>query len=233
MPLFPIFLLFWTKRLFGGTKLSGVEAGRGLKPIPRSRRCQLHQGSPRKLHTGTGKRRIPDPGQLLTAQQHHFGGIRQQFGDSAWEKKRPSDRNPAPRGARVGLDPHPSSRPAPQGRIWGRFPELPDTRRTAQLHVGTFYSPDALAHCFCSTAKALFIPNRSPSPSSCFFSLYQHPLFPHPSTTLLLSTFGIFSLLGACFLGRSQRTIHSDSLLFFFFSPKIHINYMQNIVHRD
>lgn len=107
--------------------------------------------------------------------------------------------------------------PRSSGRIWGRFPELPDTRRTAQLHVGTFYSPDALAHCFCSTAKALFIPNRSPSPSSCFFSLYQHPLFPHPSTTLLLSTFGIFSLLGACFLGRSQRTIHSDSLLFFFF----------------
>lgn len=180
MVLFPIFLLFWTKRLFGGTKLSGVEAGRGLKPIPRSWRCQLHQGSPRKLHTGTGKRRIPDPGQLLTAQQHHFGGIRQQFGNLAWKKQRPSDRNPAPRGARVGLDPHPSSHPAPRGRIWGRFPELPDTRRTAQLHVGTFYSPDALAHCFCSTAKALFIPNRSPSPSSCFFSLYQHPLFPTP-----------------------------------------------------
>lgn len=78
---------------------------------------------------------------------------------------------------------------------------------------------------FSGCTRALFLLNSQsfihsePFPFSLFmfFSLYQHPLFPHPSTTLLLSTFGIFSLLGACFLGRSQRTIHSDSLLFFFF----------------
>lgn len=50
------------------------------------------------------------------------------------------------------------------GRIWNRFPELLDTE-IAQLHVGTFYSLDALSHCFCSTAKDLLIPNCSPSPS--------------------------------------------------------------------
>lgn len=132
-----------------------------------------------------------------------------------------AERTPALRGAPVAAGllamPPPSPRWAArpllqrEERLRDRFHELVDTLRTAQLDVGTFYSLDALAHCFCSTAKALLIQNRHPSPPPRHAFLTTYPLFP----PLNRSSASTWSFLSAWSLSAQQQLTDNSFRIFF------------------
>lgn len=188
----------WRERALGYGSRTWLEADPREMEMPTPPR--ITSAAP---HMGMGKVRIPDPGQ---PQQHHFGDIWQQCGVFAWrwwKKKQgwvgspsllPPHRDGAdPRGG-LGMD-------SPSCRTHGGWHSYTWAHFILWMH----------SHCFCSTAKVLLIPNHSPS---LHFKFFTAPSFPTPQP-LCCFHFGVLALLGVCFLGRSQRTIRSDSLFFF------------------